>query len=79
MQPPDDNPFRPLLWTLAASIALSALVLFLTACAAPAPTAAPAGAKPAFPADMRVVCYQGAYYIASVSADQVVRLPLTCT
>ncbi len=79
MQQPDDNPFRPLLWTLAVTIAIAALVLFLTACAAPAPMAAPAAAKPVFPTDMRVVCYQGAYYIASISADQVVRLPLSCS
>jgi len=39
-------------------------------------TAAPA---PAFPDDMRLVCWQGSYYLGSVSAGEVARLPLSCS
>ncbi|MCD6674831.1 MAG: hypothetical protein LT106_18515 [Burkholderiaceae bacterium] len=34
---------------------------------------------PAFPGDMRLVCWQGSYYLGSVSAGEVVRLPLSCS
>ncbi len=70
-----DDPFRPILWSIVMAIVLVAVVLMLSACATPAKPAS----KPAFPEDMRVVCYQGAYYLGSVSADQVVRLPLSCS
>lgn len=50
------------------------VVWMLGGCAAAAP--AP---HPTFPDDMRLVCWQGVYYLGSVSADQVVRLPLSCT
>lgn len=73
-QAPD--PFAPVLRLIVLLGALIFVVLYLTACAA-APASAPA--KPAFPDDMRVVCYEGNYWIGSVSADQVVRLPLSCT
>ena len=58
------------------ALVLLIVVWILGACATPAAATAP---TPAFPDDMRVVCYQGAYWIGSVSADQVVRLPLSCT
>lgn len=75
-----DDPFRPILWSIVMAIVLVGAVLWLSACTTPpeAPTSE-AASKPAFPKDMRVVCYQGAYWIGSVSADQVVRLPLSCS
>lgn len=57
------------------AIVLVLVVWMLGGCATPTAAAAP---KPAFPGDMRVVCWQGSYYLGSVSADQVVRLPLSC-
>ncbi len=60
----------------ALAIILVLVVWILGGCAKPAAASAP---KPVFPDDMRLVCYQGAYWIGSVSADQVVRLPLSCT
>lgn len=72
-RPPDD-PLRPVFWSIVMAIALVGVVLILAACATPA-----SAAKPAFPDDMRLVCHQGAYYLGSVSADQVVRLPLSCS
>lgn len=59
------------------ALVLLIVVWILGGCATPAVATAPS--KPAFPDDMRVVCYKGAYWIGSVSADQVVRLPLSCT
>jgi hypothetical protein len=50
------------------------VVWMLGGCAAAAPAL-----HPTFPDDMRLVCHEGAYYLGSVSADQVVRLPLSCT
>ena len=38
-----------------------------------------ASAAPSFPSDMRLVCWQGSYYLGSVIADEVVRLPLKCS
>lgn len=68
-----EDPFRPILREIAVVVAFLLVVLYLTACAAvPEP-------KPAFPGDMRLVCHGGAYYLGSVSADQVVRLPLSCS
>ncbi len=73
-----EDPFAPLLRGIIVAVVLVIVVLMMAACAAPATTSEPAP-KPAFPGDMRVVCYQGTYWIGSVSADQVVRLPLSCT
>ena len=67
----DDDPFRPFFVGIGLAIALALLVLALAGCATVEP-------KPAFPGDMRLVCYDGAYYLGSVSADEVVRLPLAC-
>jgi hypothetical protein len=58
------------------ALVLLIVVWILGACATPAAATAP---KPAFPPDMRLVCHEGAYHVASVTADQVVRLPLKCT
>lgn len=74
---PDDDPFAPVLRLIVLLAAIILVVLWLTACATPVQTIAPA--KPAFPDDMRIVCYEGVYYLGSVSADEVVRLPLSCT
>lgn len=74
---PDDDPFAPVLRLIVLLAAIILVVLWLTACAV-AP-AAHAAAKPSFPADLRLVCYDGVYYLGSVSADEVVRLPLSCT
>lgn len=57
------------------AIVLVLVMWILGGCATPAAATAP---KPGFPGDMRVVCWQGSYYLGSVSADQVVRLPLSC-
>lgn len=80
MNRPPEDPLRPVLWSVVMAIVLVAVVLWLSACATPS-EATPRGpeAKPAFPSDMRLVCHEGAYYLGSVSADQVVRLPLSCT
>ena len=71
-EPPEDQR-PPILREIAVVVLFALIVLYLTACAAvPEP-------KPAFPGDMRLVCHEGAYYLGSVSADQVVRLPLSCS
>jgi hypothetical protein len=69
---------RPVLWSVIAAIAVVVTVVVLAGCATPPEASAPAP-HPAFPDDMRLVCHEGAYYLGSVSADQVVRLPLSCT
>ncbi len=66
-----DDPFRPLLIGVGIALAVLLLVFGMAGCA----TAEP---KPTFPGDMRLVCYEGAYWLGSVSADEVVRLPLLC-
>lgn len=71
----EDDPFRPLFIGLALAAAVCLLVLGLAGCA----TAAPPEPKPTFPGDMRLVCYDGAYWLGSVSAGEVVRLPLSCS
>ncbi len=75
MSHPPEDPFRPILREIAVVAAVLLIVLYLAACAA-VPESTP---KPAFPADMRLVCHEGAYHLGSVSADQVVRLPLSCS
>lgn len=78
-RPPED-PFAPLLRGIVGMVVLILVVLWLVAGCSTAPLEAQApAAKPAFPADMRIVCYQGAYWLGSIDADQVVRLPLSCT
>jgi len=67
----DDDPFRPLYIGIALLIAVGLLIFGLAGCA----TAEP---KAAFPSDMRLVCYDGRYWLGSVSADEVVKLPLAC-
>lgn len=75
MSHPPEDPFRPILREIAVVAAALLVVLYLTACSA----VAEPSPKPGFPSDMRLVCHEGAYYLGSVSADQVVRLPLSCS
>lgn len=74
MQRPPEDPFAPMLRGIIGLIVVIVLVLYLVACTTPPE----ATAKPAFPDDMRLVCYDGAYYLGSPSADEVVRLPIKC-
>ena len=72
------DPLRPIFWSIVMAIVLVGVVLALSACATPEPPPIVTNAKPAFPDDMRLVCHEGTYYLGSVSADEIVRLPLSC-
>lgn len=81
MSHPPEDPFAPLLRGIVGMVVLILVVLWLVAGCSTVPLEPPtAPSQPAaFPADMRLVCWQGSYYLGSVSADQVVRLPLSCS